>query len=238
MTTFDDCWKITAYNSPGKPLSTDKKISGKLKNFFVCGDFNAPHHKLNCSYNSENREKLLDIIDEGNFKLLNNGYDTYQSFDGKSKNMLDLHFCDKTFFAHFNDFQVSEDIGSDHKVTITTLNLRKGEVFQLKSKINYRNFRQHARRLHRSSNLWPVMYPKKNELNQFSTSLIEIIHKSLEDSCINKKEFPYSVETQKLIKLKRKRRRELKIAVGDQYTSLRTETNYLQKEIKRSMMRS
>ena len=52
------------------------------------------------------------------------------------------------------------------------------------------------------------------------------------------KEFPYSVETQKLIKLRRKRRSELKIAVGDHYTSLRTEINYLQKEIKQSMMRS
>ena len=60
----------------------------------------------------------------------------------------------------------------------------------------------------------------------------------MEDSCIYKKEFPYSVETQKLIKLRRKRQRELKIAVVDQYTSLRTETNYRQKEIKRSMMRS
>ena len=94
------------------------------------------------------------------------------------------------------------------------------------------------KKLHRSSNLWPVKYPKKSELNQFSTSLVELIHKTLEDSSINKKEFPYSVETQKLIKLRRKMRRELKIAVGDQYTSLRTEINYLQKEFKRSMMRS
>ena len=238
LPSFDNFWIITVYNSPGKPLSTDKIFSGKLKNVFICGDFNAPHHELNCSYDSENGEKLLYIIDEGTFKLLNNGYHNYQSFDGKCKNMLDLHFCDNSLFAHFNNFQVSEDLGSDHKVTITTLNLRKGEVFQLKSKINYRKFREQARKLHRSSNLWPVKYPKKNELNKFSTSLIELIRKSLEDSCIKKKELPYSVETQKLIKMRRKRRRELKIAVGDHYTSLRTEINYLQKEIKRSMMRS
>ena len=152
--------------------------------------------------------------------------------------MLDQHFCDNSFFAHFNDIQVTEELGSDHNVTTTTLNLRKGEVFQLKSTIHYRNFREHARKLHRSSNLWPVKYPKKNELKQFSNSLVELKHKSLENSCINQKEFPYSVETQKLIKLRRKRRRELKIAVGDQYTSLGTEINYLEKEIKRSMIRS
>ena len=82
MPFFDDFWIITAYNSPGKPLSTDKIFSGKLKNVFVCGDINAPHHELNCSYDSENGEKLLNIFDGGNFKLLNNGYHTYQSFDG------------------------------------------------------------------------------------------------------------------------------------------------------------
>ena len=145
--------------------------------------------------------------------------------------MLDLHFCDNSFFAHFNDFQVSEDLGSGHKVTITTLNLGKGEVFQLKSKSNNRNFREHARKLHRLSILWPVKYPKKNEFNQFSIRLVELIHKSLEDSCVNKKEFHYIVETQKLIKLRRKGQRELKIAVGDQYASLRTEINYLQKKL-------
>ena len=125
-----------------------------MKNVFVCGHFNAPLHELNCSYDSESGEKLLNIFDEGTFKLLNNGYHTYQSFDGRCKNKLDVHFCDISLFAHFNDFQVSEGLGSDHKVKLTTLNMRKGEVSQLKSKINYRNFREHARKLHRSSNLY------------------------------------------------------------------------------------
>ena len=140
MPSFDEFWIRTAYNSPGRLLSTDKIFSGKLKNVFVCGDFNASHYELNCSYDSENGERLLNITDEGTFKLLNNGYHTYQSFDGKFKNMLDLHLCDNSLVAHFNDFKVEEDLGSDHKVTVTTLNLRKGEVFQLISKINYRKF--------------------------------------------------------------------------------------------------
>ena len=40
------------------------------------------------------------------------------------------------------------------------------------------------------------------------------------------------------MKLRRRRRRELKVAVGNHYISLRTEINYLQKEIKKSMRRS
>ena len=50
-----------------------------------------------------------------------------------------------------------------------------------------------------------MKYTKKDELNQFSTSLFELIHKSLEHSCINKKEFPYSVETQKTDKTEEKK---------------------------------
>ena len=68
-------------------MSTEKIFSGKLKNVFVCGDFNARHQELNCSYDSENGEKLLNVIDKGTFKLLNNGYHAYPSSDGKCKNV-------------------------------------------------------------------------------------------------------------------------------------------------------
>ena len=105
---FGEFWLITVHNSPGKSLSTKKIFSGKLKNVFVCGDFNAPHQELNCSYDSENGEKLLNVIDEGTFKLLNNGYHTYQSSDEKCKNMLELLFCDNSLLRHFNNFQVSK----------------------------------------------------------------------------------------------------------------------------------
>ena len=98
------------------PLSSKKIFSGKLKNVFLCGDFNAPHPELNCSYDSENGEKIPKVIDEGTFKLLKTDitHHTYQSSDGKCKNMLDLHFCDNSLLTNFKDFQVSEDLGSDH----------------------------------------------------------------------------------------------------------------------------
>ena len=134
-----------------------------MKNVFVCADFNAPHQEPNCSYYSENGEKLLKIIDEGAFNMLSNGYHTYQSFDGKIKYKLDLHFCDKSIISSFNDFQVSDDLGSDHKITITAMNPRNDNIFQLKSKLNNKNFRENAPKLYRSSNLWPANYSKNNE---------------------------------------------------------------------------
>ena len=209
-----------------------------MTNVFVCGDFNSPHQELNCAYDSENGEKLLNLIDNGHFKLLNNGHHTYQSFDGKSKNMLDLHFCDSTVFTNFRNFEVSEDLGSDHRTTITTFNLIKSKKFELKSETDFRRFRENVKKSYRSSNLWPAQYPGKDKLNEFSSNLVEIIHKLSEDSYVNKNKPPYSIETQKLIKLKRKKRRDLKGAFGDELRSLKTEINYLQKEIKRSIGQS
>ena len=176
-----------------------------MSNVFVCGDFNSPHQELNCSYDSENEEKLLNLIDNGHFKLLNNGHHTYQSFDGKSKNILDLHFCDSTVFTNFSNFEVSEDLCSDHRTTITTFNLKINKIFELKSEIDFRQFRENARKSNRSSDLWPAQYPGKDELNEFSSNLVEIIHKSLVDSYFNQNKLPYSIETQKLIELKRKK---------------------------------
>ena len=94
---------------------------------FVCGDFDSPHQELTCTYNTKNGDKLLGIIDEGIFKLLNNRYPTYQSNQHKSQTMLELHFCSLSFFKNFDIFQVLEDFGSDHPATITSLKLKYNE---------------------------------------------------------------------------------------------------------------
>ena len=101
---FGDFWIVSVYNSPGKSLSLEKVFSERMSNVFVCGDFNSSHRELNCSYDSENGEKLSNLIEKGHFKLLNNVHYTYQSIDGKSRNMLDLHLCDSTVFYEFQQF--------------------------------------------------------------------------------------------------------------------------------------
>ena len=152
--------------------------------------------------------------------------------------MLDLQFFDSTVFTNFSNFEVSEDLGSDHRTTITTFNLKINKIFELKLEIDFRQFRENARKSYRSSDLWPAQHPGKDELNEFSSNQVEIIHKSLENFYVNKNKLPYSIETQKLIKLKRKKRRELKVAVDDEFRSLKTEINNLQKEIRRSIRQS
>ena len=124
-----------------------------MKNIFICGDFNAPHQELNCTYNTENGDKIIEIIETGIFKLLNNGYHTYQSYQGECRNMLDLHFADQLVFNIFDTFYVSDDFGSDHSSTITTLNIVTQSRFDLKAKIDFKIFNQIVRQEHEKSNI-------------------------------------------------------------------------------------
>ena len=127
---------IALYNSPGRDLNLSEIFETEMKNVFICADFNAPHQELNCTYNTENGDKVIETTETGKFKLLNNGYHKYQSEQGECRNMLDLHFADQSVFKFFDTFYVSDDFGSDHSSTIITLNIMTQSKFDLKAKIN------------------------------------------------------------------------------------------------------
>ena len=176
-----------------------------MKNVFICGDFNAPHQVLNCTYNTENGDKIIETIETGKFKLLNNGYHTYQSYQGESRNMLDQHFADQSVFQSFDIIYVSDDFGSDHTSTITTLNVMTQRKFDLKAKINFKKFTQIVRQEYENSVLYPPVYPKAQELNQLNELLVQIIQFSLQKLYIPQKRFPFEHETTKLIREKKKK---------------------------------
>ena len=57
-------WITIVYNSPNQELNINEIFDSSLQNTFICGDFNSPHQELNCIYNTENGEKLREIIDD------------------------------------------------------------------------------------------------------------------------------------------------------------------------------
>ena len=150
--------------------------------------------------------------------------------------MLDLHLADQSVFKFFDTFYVSDDFGSDHSSTITTLNIMTQSKFDLKANINFKKFNQIVRQENENSVLYPPVYPKAEELNQLKELLVQIIQFSLQ-KYIQQKRFPFGHETTKLIREKKKTRRELKRTNGEQYKFLKKEINFLQREIKRSMKR-
>ena len=99
-------------------------FESNLQNMFKLKNFNSPYQELNCTYITGNGRKLLDIIDDGNLKLWNNGRPNYQSNHYESKNMLNLRLCNLSVFKYFDNFQVSGKTGSNHSATFITLNLK------------------------------------------------------------------------------------------------------------------
>ena len=55
-------WVIALYNSSGRDLKLSEIFETDLKIFFIFGDFNAPHQELNCTYNTENGDKISETI--------------------------------------------------------------------------------------------------------------------------------------------------------------------------------
>ena len=86
--------------------------------------------------------------------------------------------------------------------------------------------------------LYTPVYPKAEELNQLNELLVKVIQFSLQKSYIHQKRFPCGHETTKLIREKKKKRRELNRTNGEQYKFLKKEINFLQRDIKSSMKQS
>ena len=60
---------IVVYNSPGRDLNLSEKFETELKIVFIYGDFNAPYQELNCTYNTENGDKIIETIETGTFNF-------------------------------------------------------------------------------------------------------------------------------------------------------------------------
>ena len=86
--------------------------------------------------------------------------------------------------------------------------------------------------------MYPPEYPNKDNLNETSHNIFELIHKSIDQSYVNKTNLQISPEIIKLIKQKKKIRRQLKRATDDTFYRLRKEINFLQREIRRAFKRS
>ena len=148
--------------------------------------------------------------------------------------MLDL--CSLLVLKHFDNFQVLEDFGSDHSATLTSLKLKLQLEFDLKSNVDFKKFRIYAKVIYKNSCLYPPKYPNKDNLNETSHNIIELIHKSIDQSYVNKLNLQISPEIIKLIK--QKIRRQLKRAKDDTFYRLRKEINFLQREIRTAFKRS
>ena len=149
-----------------------------------------------------------------------------------------FYFCSLSVLRQFDNFQVLEDFDSDHSTTLTSLKLKLQVEFNLKAKIDFKELRKHAKVNYKNSCLYPPKYPNKDNLNETSHNIVEVIHTSIDQSYVNKTNIQINSEIIKLIKQKKKIRRQLKRAKDDTFFRLRKEINFLQTEIRRAFKRS
>ena len=86
--------------------------------------------------------------------------------------------------------------------------------------------------------MYPPNHPNKDYLNEIDHNLIDLIHKSIEQSYVNNTNQQIIPEIISLIKQKKKIRKQLKCAKDDTFYHLRREINFLQREIRRAFKRS
>ena len=86
--------------------------------------------------------------------------------------------------------------------------------------------------------MYPLNYPNKDNLIEINHNLIDLTHKSIKQSYVNKTSHQISPEIVDLIKQKKKIRRQIKSAKDDTFYRLRREINFLQIEIRRALKRS
>ena len=227
-------WVTSVYNSPDLPLDPLGIFDVSLENHIILGDFNSPHEDLNCNYNSENGQKMVNFIEsQQHFRLLNNGYGT-----NTHNNMIDLHFCDESLHKYFSDFEVLDDYGSDHKVTVSKLCLNPQLNFFISGRIDFNKFRINCTKHYRNSKLYPPEIPKLWQIDDQSTEIVKIIQNSIKEAEESKKIFTNSIDQniRELIRRRKKLRRQTNTETDEHVQSaLRKEVNYVGKQIQKQL---
>lgn len=120
---------IVSFYSPGSctPEFNKKKFNDLIqtipKPIIFAGDFNAHHTLWGCGKVDARGRDIVDVADENDLVLLNDGRPTTVGSHRWKPNALDLTFVSASL-ALFCEWQVSSDsLGSYHLPTLTTLNL-------------------------------------------------------------------------------------------------------------------
>ncbi|XP_076324330.1 uncharacterized protein LOC143232599 [Tachypleus tridentatus] len=103
------------YVSPQtKPDTTTlQQIYNSFPNSIIIGDLNSKHTDFNCRTTNRNGTILRQFIEHNNLVTLNNNQATHMQNNG-NQDILDLVIAPSRQSRHLTNFQVLNDIGSDH----------------------------------------------------------------------------------------------------------------------------
>ena len=205
---------VTLYNPPNTMVNSDiidaiKKLRGRT---ILTGDFNCKNLCWGSTMTDAQGESLLRDINRALFLILNDGKKTRYNPTTGNEQALDLMMTNSNMFSDFVDWNVDEDIGSDHYPIRATF-LTSNGIY--KKSHSYRNIKDTDWAKFRSklSNISTTLPTTANELDQAVKELTEIIMDSYEATCpLKQNRFPnsppFSPDMIQMVKQKRKLRRE------------------------------
>ena len=232
----------TIYCPNGNPSSSlFHAISNLSDNVMFIGDFNSKLESFGCAKKNTSGPMLKTIQNKLNLIYLNNDEHTHMDRANGSTDILDMAFVSPNLAIHHIQFQIGEDLGSDHlpiEISIDTAPHRNTYTNHTKYKFDQTDREVFESTLEEALGSADFSGPMStSDLDKYADFIIAAISTAVDKAIPTSKSVrpestPISDETRALIKEKRKLRR---LYSQKKDPAVKTRINQLQKQVKEDL---
>ena len=232
----------TIYCPNGNPSSSlFHAISNLSDNVMFIGDFNSKLESFGCAKKNTYGPMLKTIQNKLNLIYLNNDEHTHMDRANGSTDILDMAFVSPNLAIHDIQFQIGEDLGSDHlpiEISIDTAPHRNTYTNHTKYKFDQTDREVFESTLEEALGSADFSGPMStSDLDKYADFIIAAISTAVDKAIPTSKSVrpentPISDETRVLIKEKRKLRR---LYSQKKDPAVKTRINQLQKQVKEDL---
>ena len=232
----------TIYCPNGNPSSSlFHAISNLSDNVMFIGDFNSKLESFGCAKKNTSGPMLKTIQNKLNLIYLNNDEHTHMDRANGSTDILDMAFVSPNLAIHDIQFQIGEDLGSDHlpiEISIDTAPHRNTYTNHTKYKFDQTDREVFESTLEEALGSADFSGPMStSDLDKYADFIIAAISTAVDKAIPTSKSVrpestPISDETRALIKEKRKLRR---LYSQKKDPAVKTRINQLQKQVKEDL---
>ena len=232
----------TIYCPNGNPSSSlFHTISNLSDNVMFIGDFNSKLESFGCAKKNTSGPMLKTIQNKLNLIYLNNDEHTHMDRANGSTDILDMAFVSPNLAIHDIQFQIGDDLGSDHlpiEISIDTTPHRNTYTNHTKYKFDQTDREVFESTLEEALGSADFSGPMStSDLDKYADFIIAAISTAVDKAIPTSKSVrpestPISDETRVLIKEKRKLRR---LYSQKKDPAVKTRINQLQKQVKEDL---
>ena len=232
----------TIYCPNGNPSSSlFHAISNLSDNVMFIGDFNSKLESFGCARKNTSGPMLKTIQNKLNLIYLNNDEHTHMDRANGSTDILDMAFVSPNLAIHDIQFQIGDDLGSDHlpiEISIDTAPHRNTYTNHTKYKFDQTDREVFESTLEEALGYADFSGPMStSDLDKYADFIIAAISTAVDKAIPTSKSVrpestPISDETRALIKEKRKLRR---LYSQKKDPAVKTRINQLQKQVKEDL---